>query len=82
MMVLKRKIGQSFHLGEDIKVTVLDVRHGRHVRFGIEAPAEVPVHRMEIYELIQRENRAAGGVMDWFARLNDAEGNAEERHDD
>ncbi len=77
MMVLKRKIGQSFHLGEDIKVTVLDVQGGRHVRFGIEAPAEVPVHRMEIYELIQRENRAAGGAMDWFARL----GNAEDDHE-
>jgi len=77
MMVLKRKIGQSFHLGDDISITVLDVRNGRHVRFGIEAPPEVPVHRMEIYELIQRENRAAGNAGDWFARLDGTE-----EHDD
>jgi len=68
MMVLKRKIGQSFHLGDDIKITIVDVQKGRHVRFGIEAPIEIPVHRMEIYELIQKENRAAshGDALAWF----------------
>lgn len=68
MMVLKRKIGQSFHLGDNIRITVVDVQNGRHVRFGIEAPAEVPVHRMEIYELIQNENKAAsdGNTLAWF----------------
>ncbi len=68
MMVLKRKIGQSFHLGDNIRITIVDVQNGRHVRFGIEAPAEVPVHRMEIYELIQNENKAAsdGNALAWF----------------
>jgi len=69
MMVLKRKIGQAFHLGGNIKITVVDVQNGRHVRFGIEAPVEIPVHRMEIYELIQNENKAAsdGNALAWFS---------------
>lgn len=69
MMVLKRKIGQAFHLGDDIRITVVNVQNGRHVRFGIEAPVEIPVHRMEIYELIQNENKAAsdGNALAWFS---------------
>ena len=47
-------------VGDDIEITVVDVR-GDKVRLGINAPSEVPVHRKEVYEAIQRENRAAGG---------------------
>jgi len=78
MMVLKRKIGQAFHLGDDIRITVVDVQNGRHVRFGIEAPVEIPVHRMEIYELIRNENKAAsdGNALAWFSgNLNERSSN-------
>jgi carbon storage regulator len=45
-------------IGDNIVVTIVDVR-GDKVRLGIEAPTEIPVHRQEVYEAIQRENRRA-----------------------
>lgn len=65
MMVLRRKIGEAIRIGTDIKISVQEVQDGRVVRFGIEAPAEVAIHRQEIYELIQAENRAASGGDAW-----------------
>ncbi|MCE5266539.1 MAG: carbon storage regulator CsrA [Planctomycetaceae bacterium] len=56
MLVLSRQRDQSIVIGENIVVTVVDIR-GDKVRLGIEAPAEVPVHRQEIYQAIQRESR-------------------------
>ena len=59
MLVLSRKIGQSIVIpGIDATVTVVDIR-GDKVRLGINAPVEIPVHRQEVYEAIQRENRQA-----------------------
>jgi carbon storage regulator len=48
-------------IGDDIEITVVDIR-GDNVRLGITAPATVPVHRKEVYEAIQRENREAAKV--------------------
>jgi carbon storage regulator len=59
MLVLTRKIGETFIVGDDISVTVVDVIGGNKVRLGINAPASIPVYREEIYELIKRENEAA-----------------------
>ena len=59
MLVLTRKIGESFVVGDDIKVTIIDIIGGNKVRVGIEAPQEVPVYREEIYEQIKAENAAA-----------------------
>lgn len=59
MLVLTRKIGESFVIGDDIKVTIIDIIGGNKVRVGIEAPHEVPVYREEIYEQIKAENAAA-----------------------
>ena len=56
MLVLSRYKDQSIFIGDDIVVTVVDVR-GDRVRLGIDAPPNVPVHRREIYEAIKRENR-------------------------
>ena len=48
-------------IGDDIEITIVDIR-GDKVRLGITAPATVPVHRKEVYDAIQRENRKAAGV--------------------
>jgi carbon storage regulator len=58
MLVLSRHRDESIRIGEDITVTVIDVR-GDKVRLGIEAPSDIPVHRQEVYDAIQRENRKA-----------------------
>ena len=54
MLVLSRYKDQSIYIGDDIVVTIVDVR-GDRIRLGVEAPANVPVHRQEIYEQIQQE---------------------------
>jgi carbon storage regulator len=58
MLVLTRKPNQSIVIGDDIELTVLEVR-GDQVRIGINAPRHISVHRKEIYEQIKRENMKA-----------------------
>lgn len=58
MLVLSRQRDESIIIGDNVVVTIVDVR-GDKVRLGIEAPIEIPVHRQEVYEAIQRENRQA-----------------------
>lgn len=48
MLVLNRNIGESIHIGDDIRITVLGT-NGNQTRIGINAPREIPVHREEIY---------------------------------
>ena len=55
MLVLTRKAGESIRIGDHIAVLVVEIR-GDQIRLGIEAPREVPVHRREVYEKIQRQN--------------------------
>ena len=52
MLILSRNIGDSIRIGDDITLTVLDVRDNQ-VRIGIAAPREVPVHREEIYHRVK-----------------------------
>jgi len=54
MLVLSRQKDESIIIGDDIEITIVDVR-GDKVRLGINAPREISVHRKEIYEAIQRE---------------------------
>lgn len=54
MLVLSRKTDERIMIGDDIVLTIVDIR-GDKVRLGIEAPREVPVHRQEVYDAIQRE---------------------------
>lgn len=58
MLVLSRQRDESIMIGDNIVVTIVDIR-GDKVRLGISAPTEIPVHRQEVYEAIQRENRSA-----------------------
>ena len=61
MLVLSRQRDESIMIGDNIVVTIVDIR-GDKVRLGINAPTEVPVHRQEVYEAIQRENLRAARV--------------------
>src|SRR4051812_49981157 len=61
MLVLSRQRDETIMIGDDIEVTVVDIR-GDKVRLGITAPREISVHRKEVYEAIRRENRAAAQV--------------------
>lgn len=57
MLVLTRRIGQAFNIGDDVQVRIVGIK-GRQVRLGVAAPENVPVHREEIYKRIERENEA------------------------
>ena len=61
MLALSRKVNESIMLGNDIEVTVLEIK-GDQVKVGIAAPREVPVYRKEIYLQIQDSNKAATDV--------------------
>jgi carbon storage regulator len=54
MLVLSRQRDESIMIGDDVEMIIVDVR-GDKVRLGITAPKEIPVHRREIYDAIQRE---------------------------
>jgi carbon storage regulator len=58
MLVLSRQRDESIIIGDNIVITIVDIR-GDKVRLGIDAPKEVPVHRQEVYEAIQRERTQA-----------------------
>ena len=58
MLVLSRQRDQSIMIGDNIEITIVDIR-GDKVRLGINAPNTVPVHRKEVYQAIQRD-RANG----------------------
>jgi carbon storage regulator len=54
MLVLSRQRDESIMIGDDIEITIVDIRGGK-VRIGINAPKSVSVHRKEIYQAIQKE---------------------------
>lgn len=58
MLVLSRKKGEEIRINHNITLMVVDIR-GDKVRLGINAPKDIPVHRREIYEAIQREKEQA-----------------------
>lgn len=58
MLILSRKVNEKIMIGEDISLTIIEIR-GDQVKIGVEAPKSVKVFRQEVYEAIQNENRAA-----------------------
>lgn len=58
MLALARKINQSIMIGNDIEITLLEIK-GDQVKIGINAPKSVPIYRKEIYVQIQDENKKA-----------------------
>lgn len=56
MLILTRRIGQTLRIGDDVSVTVLDVR-GNQIRVGVQAPMSVGVHREEIFHRLVEERK-------------------------
>jgi carbon storage regulator len=71
MLVLTRKSDESINLGDEITITVVEVK-GNSVRLGIKAPANLRIYRKEIYDKIKKENLMSKNVlMDEFAKINE-----------
>lgn len=58
MLILTRKPGESVYLGDNVKITVVEIK-GHQIRLGIDAPRDLRIYREEIYEQIREENRQA-----------------------
>ena len=61
MLVLSRHKDQTIMIGDNVEITVVDIR-GDKVRLGITAPSNIPVHRKEVYEAIKKENKQAANI--------------------
>lgn len=71
MLVLTRKLNEALRIGDDIKITVVEVK-GNQVRLGIEAPLSVPVYREELYLKVREENRlSADSSVEAFGKLKE-----------
>ena len=55
MLILTRKLGETIRIGDNIKITVSDIK-GKQIRIGIDAPQDVTVHREEVYQMIKEQN--------------------------
>jgi carbon storage regulator len=58
MLILSRKINEKIMIGEDISVSIIEIR-GDQVRIGVDAPKTVKVFRQEVFDAIKAENKAA-----------------------
>ena len=72
MLVLSRHRDESIMIGDDVVITIVDIR-GDKVRLGIDAPKDIPVHRREVYEAIQRENKQQESAHDESNRAERSE---------
>jgi carbon storage regulator len=61
MLILTRKLGERLAIGDDICITLLEIK-GSQVKLGIQAPRSVVVHRQEVYERIRAENLTSSEV--------------------
>lgn len=61
MLILSRKIDQKIRIGENIVLTIIDIK-GDQVKIGVEAPNDVKVFRQEVFSAIQSENKAANQI--------------------
>ena len=69
MLVLSRYRDESIYIGDDIVITVVDIR-GDRVRIGVQAPTDVSVHRKEVYEAIQTGKQREPGAPPLSRELN------------
>ena len=61
MLIITRKLGERIVIGDDIVVTVLEIK-GSQARIGIEAPKNISIHRQEVFDRIRQENLNASNV--------------------
>ncbi|MBN1942510.1 MAG: carbon storage regulator CsrA [Phycisphaerae bacterium] len=73
MLVLSRQRDETIMIGDEVQVTIVDIR-GEKVRLGITAPPHIPVHRKEVYEAIQREGQGEGKKVESLAKKKPPEG--------
>ncbi len=76
MLVLSRKKNESIIINDDITIVVVEIR-GDKVRLGVEAPKEIPVHRREVFDAIQRNEAAAANKEAAAGNKEAAAGNKE-----
>jgi carbon storage regulator len=69
MLILSRKVNEKIMIGEDISISIIEVR-GDQVRLGVDAPKTVKVFRQEVFDAIREENRAAAESSLVFPELN------------
>ncbi len=73
MLVLTREVGQTIVIGNDIRITVVQVK-GEQARIGIDAPRSVPVNRLEVFEELEGANAAAAAAstsdLDFLRSMN------------
>ena len=65
MLILTRRVGETLMIGDDVVMTVLGVK-GNQIRIGIDAPKDVSVHRLEIYQRIQAEKGTVTTEIDFI----------------
>jgi carbon storage regulator len=58
MLILTRRPGESLHLGDNIKITILGVQ-GKQIKIGLDVPEDIPVYREEVYLRVLEQNRMA-----------------------
>ena len=63
MLALARKVNESIMIGNDIEITVLEIK-GDQIKLGVKAPKSVPIYRKELYVQIQEENKQAVSAVD------------------
>ena len=63
MLALARKVNESIMIGNDIEITVLEIK-GDQIKLGVKAPKSVPIYRKELYVQIKEENKQAGSAVD------------------
>ena len=63
MLILTRRLGEKINIGDDITVTLLDIK-GAQVKLGIQAPKNIDIHRNEIYEKIREANLGSSNISD------------------
>ena len=79
MLVLSREKDESIMIGDDVEITIVDVR-GNKVRLGINAPREISVHRKEIYLAIQKEKQQGGTETHQAHKDGNGDGNGDKSH--
>ena len=58
MLILTRRPGESLHVGDNIKITILAVQ-GKQIKIGLDVPEDIPVYREEVYLRVLEQNRMA-----------------------